>query len=70
VRRELVSSTNLRSIGYDPETKTLEVEFVNGHIYEYRGVPPAAYEGLDQARSKGSHFNRHIKDRYAFHRVS
>ena len=36
VRREPVTSTNIRSVGYDPETSTLEVEFVNAHVYEYR----------------------------------
>jgi len=70
VRREPVTSTSLRSCGYDPETDTLEVEFVNGHVYEYRGVPQAAYDGLAQAPSKGSYFNRYIKDRYPFDRVS
>ena len=33
-----VSSSNLESVGYDVETKTLRIKFHNG-LYEYYNVP-------------------------------
>lgn len=59
--RTRVRSSNLRSVGYDPETGTLEVEFLDGGIHQYSGVPESRYEGLMGAYSKGRYFNTFIK---------
>jgi hypothetical protein len=56
-----VSSSNLASVGYDPATQTLEVEFLNGGIYNYSGVPSSVYSGLMSATSHGTYFDRNIK---------
>jgi len=37
--RMSVSSSNISSVGYDPKTQTLEVEFHNGGVYQYFNVP-------------------------------
>jgi hypothetical protein len=57
-------SSNIQSIGYEAETRTLEVEFHTGGVYQYSGVPETVYQGLMRASSKGSYFHDHIKDRY------
>jgi len=59
-----VKSSNIKSIGYEPETETLEVEFLNGGIYQYDNVPLTIYEGLMNASSHGKYFWQHIRDRY------
>ena len=59
-----VRSSNIRSVGYDPESSTLEVEFNTGSIYQYSNVPESEYEGLMNATSKGMYLNRNIKGRY------
>jgi hypothetical protein len=64
MERTPVSSSNLRSIGYDPETATLEVEFNTGAVYQYHGVPQEAFDSLMQAGSKGAYFNANIKNSY------
>jgi hypothetical protein len=56
-------------VGYDQESRTLEVEFHSGGLYQYYGVPEAIYEGLMRAASKGSYFHEYIKDRYRYTRV-
>ncbi|MDP4280182.1 MAG: KTSC domain-containing protein [Dehalococcoides mccartyi] len=56
-----VDSSNLASIGYDVASFTLEVEFINGTIYQYSGVPENEYNGLMSASSKGSYLNQQIK---------
>ena len=39
MNRSAVASSNVSSIGYDTATQTLEVEFLNGRVYQYYGVP-------------------------------
>ncbi len=69
MRRLPVRSSNIRGIGYERETKTLEVEFHSGDVYQYSGVPESTYQGLMQAVSKGSYLHNHIKGRYPFRQV-
>lgn len=64
MNRTPVRSSNIRSVGYDPNTRTLEVEFNNDGVYQYSGVPETIYQGFMRAASKGSYFHDHIKDRY------
>lgn len=68
MERQPVKSSNIKSVGYDPATKTLEMEFHTGKVYRFRDVPGKAHSDLMQASSKGSHFARHIKNRYQFDR--
>lgn len=64
--REEVSSSNIASIGYDPESETLEVEFLKtGRVYQYLNVPGFMHERLMQAGSVGIFFNTEIKDAYS-----
>lgn len=62
--RQPVSSSNLKSIGYDPQSGTLEIEFHHGSVYQYLNVPKAEYDSLMNAPSHGSYFSRHIRDKY------
>lgn len=62
-------SSNLASVGYDPHHHVLEVEFRNGSLYQYFGVPPARFEGLMEADSKGSYHARNIKQSYRYTRI-
>jgi hypothetical protein len=67
--RTPVSSSTIRSIGYDAESSTLEVEFNSGTVYQYAGVPQAEHDGLMSASSHGTYFNANIKNRYSYTRV-
>ncbi len=58
--RVTVKSTAVASVGYDPSTHTLEVEFRSGRVYLYADVPRSAYEWLLRAPSKGALMNRLI----------
>jgi hypothetical protein len=40
--RTPVSSSNLSSVGYDPDEQILEIEFNGGRVYQYYDVPPSA----------------------------
>ncbi len=69
MRRTPVSSTNLASVGYDPGSKILEIEFRQGSVYQYSNVPKSVYHGLMNAASHGSFFHSHIRDRYPTTRI-
>lgn len=64
MERTPVSSSNLSSIGYEPETSTLEVEFNHGGVYQYHGVPQDVFDSLMQAGSHGTYFNANIRNSY------
>jgi len=61
LQRFPVESSNIASIGYDPATFVLEVEFHSGGIYQYSGVPEDVYHSLMDAGAKGSYFHQNIK---------
>ncbi len=67
--REPVVSESIAAIGYNDDAEVLEVEFVTGTVYRYRGVPQDVYEDFRQAPSKGAFFNRHIKDAFPWELV-
>lgn len=69
MERQAVSSSNLVSVGYDPNSEILEIEFKGGSIYRYLNVPAFEHERLMSASSHGIYFNANIKDRYPFERA-
>ena len=58
-------STVIKRFVYVPERRELVVEFVTGRRYAYTDVPEEAVAQFRAAFSKGNHFNRNIRDRYA-----
>lgn len=70
MEREGVESSNLNSVGYDPDTSTLEIEFKDGSVYQYDSVPESEYSGLMDASSKGSYLHQNIKDRYPYRKIA
>jgi hypothetical protein len=67
--RQGVQSSNVASVGYDPEEMVLEVEFVDGDVYQYDGVPASVYEGLMSAPSVGRYLHQMVKGRYDYSRA-
>lgn len=63
-----VTSSNLRSVGYDRASGTLVIQF-NTRTYEYSNVPSSIYEGLMAASSKGRYHDRFIKYAYPYRRI-
>ena len=69
MNRNQVASSNISSIGYDGATQTLEVEFQNGSVYQYYGVPEMLNQEIMQASSKGQFLNQYIRNAYPYSRV-
>ena len=58
-------SSVIRSFAYDPDSRSLAVEFVSGRRYRYDDVPRRLVEEMRRSESKGRFFNRHIRDHFA-----
>jgi KTSC domain-containing protein len=69
MNRQPVYSSNVTSIGYDPQSQTLEVEFQNGAVYQYYNVPSALYGAFIEAPSKGQFLHANIRNQYPYSRV-
>lgn len=66
MERTPVTSTDIRAIGYDADSQTLEIEFNSGGVYQYSGVSSGEYDSILASDSKGKYFHAYIKNRYAF----
>jgi hypothetical protein len=63
IKREVVNSTCLRSIGHDPADRRLELEFrKSGAVYGYDGVTTRTANALKRANSRGRFFNKNIRN--------
>ncbi|HFH3909402.1 TPA: KTSC domain-containing protein [Pseudomonas aeruginosa] len=69
MERVSVSSSNIASVGHDASSQTLEVEFLNGSIYEYYHVPEHVYQELISASTVGGYFAQRVKNVYGFSRI-
>jgi hypothetical protein len=70
MKRKYVKSSAIISVGYDPESLTLEVEFINSDVYQYFGVPKEDHEALMNAESVGEFFNTVIKPKnFEFNKI-
>jgi len=59
-------SSVIRRWDYDEAEHRLSITFVSGKRYAYHQVPERVAAGMRQAISKGSYFNRRIRDHFAF----
>ena len=64
MQRNPVTSTNIKPIEYNKNTKTLESEFKNGGLYRYSSVPENIYNNLMNADSHGEFLAIFIKGKY------
>ncbi len=54
MERQPVESSIVKSVGYDPETQTLEVELQTGGVYQYDGIEPEYYHETIQDGGLGA----------------
>lgn len=69
MHRVRVSSTVLAAVGYDEDTRTLEIRFHSGALYRYRDVPPDVVLELLRSESLGHSFTTTIRDAYDYERL-
>ncbi len=64
-----VSSSNLKSVGYDKAKSQLEIEFNSGGIYVYYNVPENIFDDLMEASSKGKYFHKFINEVFGYTKI-
>ena len=64
IPRQPVESSNIASIGYDPTSKILAIEFKSGGCHHYAGVTPEVYAGFLSADSKGKFFHATVRGKF------
>ena len=64
----ILTSTMLRAVAYDSDTRELRVRFANGTNYRYLDVPPEVAEALIEPPdgSPGRYFNDHVRDAFDY----
>ena len=50
-----VTSSNIAAVGYDRESQTVQVEFIGGSTYLYKGVTESEFDNLRTAPSVGAY---------------
>jgi hypothetical protein len=63
---ETPDSTALEGFGYDAARRNLEVRFKHGKTYVYLNVPPATFEQMQAAESKGQFVTENVKGVFEF----
>jgi hypothetical protein len=66
--RHHVDSSMAASVGYDPMTFTLEIEFRSGEVWRYHHVPENIFQQM-MSGSIGKYFQDEIRGRYPEVRV-
>lgn len=55
-----VKSSQVTHAGYDPESKTLQIQYKSGGTYSYKDVSQDDYDKLQKAESFGKCMQSHI----------
>ena len=66
MQRHIVSSSRIRSVGW--ENDTLEIEFHNGAVYQYYNVTLSEYQNFINASSLGSALSR-LDETHRYQRI-
>lgn len=61
MKRVAVTSSNIRSVGHDTGSNTLEIEFNTGAVYQYPSVSRDTYDQMLAAESVGKFFHANIR---------
>jgi hypothetical protein len=70
MERKRLSSGKLRAAGYDEASRTMEIEFVNGDVFEYKAVSREIYRQLMASPSPSSFFEDKIDEQFAGRRLA
>src|ERR1700674_347317 len=62
-------SSNIESIAYEKNARTLFVTFKSARVYRYGDVPLSVVSGFLAAPSKGQYFGGNVRSHYPTHRL-
>lgn len=62
MERTELKSRLITAVAYDLPSARLEIEFHDGKVEPYTGVPEQVYRNLISADSPGSYYRHHIRE--------
>ena len=69
MERRKVSSSKIRSVGYDERARVLEVEHSDGSVYQYTGVSQEVHRRLMAAPSIVSFYQDRVEEDFSRKRM-
>ena len=66
---QMVLSTEIEWIGYEQKNQMLQVEFIEGSVYQYHQVPETVYDEFLAAPSHGKYFEQSVKGQYEYRKI-
>jgi len=69
MERKKVSSSQIRSIGYDSGSQLLEVEMSDGTVWQYAGVSSEVHRRLMAAPTIASYYRDNIEEEFSRKRL-
>lgn len=69
MHRTPVESSHFAAVGYDPAARRMHIEFKNGSVYEYSGIPEQFHKTLMEADSQGTFFHKNVKPHFKARRI-
>lgn len=72
MERQPVESSQIKSVGHDPDIRALEIEFHGGSVYRYDNVDQYYFDSMIAAESVGRYFGQVIKpfpDKFPFTKI-
>jgi hypothetical protein len=67
--RKPLRSGKLKAAGFDEKLRILEIEFINGDVFEYKSVSPEVFRQLMNAPSPSSFFEDKIEESFSGKRL-
>lgn len=64
-----INGGKLRALGYEPATRTLQVEMDSGSVLQYGGVSQEMFRRLSSAGSPWSFYRDNIEEEYPAKRI-
>lgn len=64
-----IESSNLESIGYNSELKTMYISFKNNTMYKYYKVSESLFDSFSKAESKGKYAHKYIYKNYDYSKI-
>jgi hypothetical protein len=69
MERRKVSSSKIRSVGYDERARVLEVELSDGSVFQYNGVSAEVHRRMMSAPSIVSFYQDRIEEDFSRKRI-
>ena len=70
MRHHPVTSSRIASVGYDPQSRTLEIRFHDKRTYQYHEAPERIFTLFLTVVSKGRFYDGVVKGKYKEKRIA